>query len=112
MLIGVGLVSGLLAGIFGIGGGFVIIPALVVFAGYPPKTAMATSLGVILFTAVAAAASHAQDGNVNFGDAALIGVPAAIGAVAGVALQRQIDSRRLVLAFAVLMALTSIKLAV
>lgn len=112
ILIAVGLLAGLLAGIFGIGGGVVIVPALVAFAAYPPKTAMATSLGAILFVAVAAGLAHAQAGNVNFAAAALIGVPAAAGAVGGAWLHQRLDSRRLVLAFSGFLVLVAIRLAV
>ena len=108
----VGLVAGLFAGIFGVGGGIVIVPALVAFAAYPPKTAMATSLGAILFIAVAAALAHSQAGNVNFAAAALIGVPAAAGAFGGAWLHQRLDSRRLVLGFAAFLVLVAVRLAV
>ncbi len=108
----VGLVAGLFAGIFGVGGGIVIVPALVAFAAYPPKTAMATSLGGMLFIVVAAAVVHSQAGNVHFAAAALIGIPAAAGAFGGAWLHQRLDSRRLVLGFAALMVLVAIRLAV
>ena len=103
-----GLLAGLLAGIFGVGGGVVIVPALVAFAAYPPKTAMATSLGAILFVAVAAGLwPTAKPGNVNFAAAALIGVPAAAGAFGGAWLHQRLDSRRLVLGFAAFLVLVA-----
>ncbi|HXD70669.1 MAG TPA: TSUP family transporter, partial [Gaiellales bacterium] len=58
-LVGIGLAAGFLSGVLGIGGGIVIVPLLVALVAYAPKRAMATSLAAILFTAVAAAASHA-----------------------------------------------------
>jgi uncharacterized membrane protein YfcA len=48
-MLGLGLAAGLLSGLFGIGGGLVIVPALVMLFGYPPKVAVGTSLFVILF---------------------------------------------------------------
>ena len=84
---------------FGVGGGIVIVPLLIAFAAYPPKTAMATSLAAILFTATAAAASHAQAGNVEWGRAALIGLPAMAGAVVGPPGTNGCRSRGIVLAF-------------
>ena len=104
--------AGLLSGIFGVGGGIVIVPALVGLAAFPPKTAMATSLAAILYTSVAAALSHAQAGNVDWSSAALIGLPAVAGAGLGAALHQRLDSRRLVLGFAVLLALVAVRLAV
>jgi uncharacterized membrane protein YfcA len=97
--------------VLGVGGGIVIVPLLVALVAYPPKTAMATSLAAILFTSIAAAASHAQAGNVDWRDAALIGLPATLGAVGGAWLHHRVDQRRLVLAFAFLLVLTAGKLA-
>jgi uncharacterized protein len=110
-LVGIGLVAGFVSGVLGVGGGIVIVPLLVGAVAYSPKPAMATSLAAILFTAVAAAASHAQAGNVAWGDAALIGLPATAGAVGGAWLHQRVATRRVVLAFAVLLALTAAKLA-
>jgi uncharacterized membrane protein YfcA len=110
-LVGIGLAAGFLSGVLGVGGGIVIVPLLVTLVAYPPKTAMATSLAAILFTSIAAAASHAQAGNVDWRDAALIGLPATLGAVGGAWLHHRVDQRRLVLAFAFLLVLTAGKLA-
>lgn len=107
-----GLVAGLFAGIFGVGGGIVIVPALVAFAAYSPKTAMATSLGGMLFIVIAAAVAHSQAGNVQFAAAALIGIPAAAGAFGGAWLHQRLDSRRLALGFAALLVLVAIRLVV
>jgi uncharacterized membrane protein YfcA len=46
-MLGLGLAAGLLSGLFGIGGGLVIVPALVILFGFPPKVAVGTSLFVI-----------------------------------------------------------------
>lgn len=108
----VGLVAGLFAGVFGVGGGIVIVPALIAFAAYPPKTAMATSLGGMLLIVIAAAVAHSQEGNVHLAAAALIGVPAAAGAFGGAWLHHRLDSRKLVLGFAALLVLVAIRLAV
>ncbi len=111
ILIGIGLVAGFFSGVFGVGGGILIVPLLVAFAAFPPKQAMATSLAAILFTATAAAASHAQAGNVDWRDSALIGLPAVGGAVGGAWLHQRIDTRRIVLGFALFLALVAVKLA-
>jgi uncharacterized membrane protein YfcA len=110
-LVGIGLVAGFLSGVLGVGGGIVIVPLLVAVVAYQPKPAMATSLAAILFTAVAAAGSHAQAGNVNWRDAALIGLPATVGAVGGAWLHQRVAPRRVVLAFAAFLLLTAGKLA-
>jgi uncharacterized membrane protein YfcA len=89
----------------------VIVPLLVALVAYAPKRAMATSLAAILFTAVAAAASHAQAGNVDWADAALIGLPATAGAALGAWVHQRLAPRGAVLAFSLLLVLSAAKLA-
>ena len=110
-LVGIGLAAGFLSGMLGVGGGIVIVPLLIAAAAYAPKAAMATSLAAILFTAVAAAASHAQAGNVAWADAAYVGLPAVAGAVGGAWLHQRIETRRLVLGFSVFLLAAAVKLA-
>jgi uncharacterized protein len=110
-LVATGLAAGFLAGVFGVGGGIVIVPLLVAGAAYPAKSAMATSLAAMLFTAAAAGASHAAAGNVAWADAALVGLPATAGAVAGAWLHQRASARPMVLAFACLLLITAAKLA-
>jgi uncharacterized membrane protein YfcA len=111
VLVAIGLVAGFFSGLFGVGGGILIVPLLVAFADYRVKTAMATSLAAILFTAVAAAASHAFAGNVAWKEGALIGLPAVAGAYLGAALHQRVDSRRVTLGFSVFLAAAAVKLA-
>jgi uncharacterized membrane protein YfcA len=112
VLIGIGLVAGFFSGLFGVGGGILIVPMLIALRRYAPKSAMATSLAAILFTAVAAAASHASAGNVAWKEGALIGLPAVGGAVLGAWLHQRIDTRRVVLLFSLFLAVVSVRLAV
>jgi len=111
VLVAIGLIAGFFSGLFGVGGGIVIVPLLIAFAAYRPKPAMATSLAAILFTAVAAASAHAFAGNVAWKEGALIGLPAVLGAYMGAALQQRVDSRQMTLAFSVLLAVAAVKLA-
>jgi len=73
---------------------------------------MATSLAAILFTATAAAASHALYGNVAWKDAALIGIPAVAGAVVGAEIHQRASTRGMVLAFSAFLALVALDLLV
>jgi uncharacterized membrane protein YfcA len=109
-LLAIGLVAGFFSGVFGVGGGVLIVPLLVTLRAFPARPAMATSLAAILFTATAAAAAHAADGNVLWQDAALIGVPAVAGAAGGAWLQQRIHPRRLVLAFSAFLLAVALRL--
>lgn len=63
LLVLVGLLTGVLSGMFGVGGGFVIVPALVLFSGMAIHQAVGTSLFVIVLVSVSGVASHLAAGN-------------------------------------------------
>ncbi len=63
LLVIVGLITGVLAGLFGVGGGFVIVPALVLFSGMAIHRAVGTSLFVIVLVSISGVASHLIAGN-------------------------------------------------
>ncbi|EGF24256.1 sulfite exporter TauE/SafE family protein [Rhodopirellula baltica] len=63
LLVLVGLMTGVLSGLFGVGGGFVIVPALVLFSGMEIHRAVGTSLFVIVLVSVSGVASHLLSGN-------------------------------------------------
>jgi uncharacterized membrane protein YfcA len=102
-LISIGLVAGLFSSLFGVGGGIVIVP-LLLLCGLAPRVATATSLGAIAITAIAGVTLYAIRGEVDVGYAALVGLPATLGALGGASLQQRISGRALVLAFAALVA--------
>jgi uncharacterized protein len=110
-LLGIGLVAGFLSALFGVGGGVVIVPLLLA-RGWAIKVATATSLAAIIATAVFGAVRYGWSGDVDLSDAALIGLPAIVGSVAGTRLQRNISAAPLQLGFAVLMAVVGLKLAI
>lgn len=103
-LVLIGLVAGVFSSVFGVGGGILIVPLLIVVAGFPTKEATATSLGAIAITALAGVALYALRGNVDVGYGALVGLPAMAGALAGASLQRRLSSRAVTIAFACLLA--------
>lgn len=63
LLVMVGLLTGVLSGMFGVGGGFVIVPALVIFSGMEIHRAVGTSLFVIVLVSISGVASHIAGGN-------------------------------------------------
>lgn len=99
----IGLVAGLFSTLFGVGGGIVIVPLLILLAGLDGRVASGTSLAAIGITALAGTILYAAEGHVDVGRAALVGLPAAAGAVAGTAIQQRVSVRALALAFSALL---------
>lgn len=109
----IGSVAGLFSGLFGVGGGTVIVPALIMWLGYGEREATGTSLAAIgLIAAGGAAFSGAAYGTVHVGDGLLVGVPALAGVVAGTALQQRVAQDRLRQGFAVLLVAVAISILV
>ena len=102
-LVAIGLVAGVFSSLFGVGGGILIVPLLMLVAAFPPRPAVATSLGAIAITALAGAALYALRGEVRVWYALLVGGPAVIGALAGASLQQRLSGRGLTLGFAALL---------
>jgi uncharacterized protein len=111
-LIGIGLVAGLFSALFGVGGGIVVVPLLILVMGFEQRPAMATSLASIGLIAVVGTISYAIRGDVHFGYGLLLGLPAALGAIGGTALQQRVAGPMLSYAFAVLLAAVGVWLLV
>jgi uncharacterized membrane protein YfcA len=103
-LVLIGLAAGVLSALFGVGGGLLIVPLLILAASFTPREATAISLGAIGLTALAGAALYALRGEVDVAYAALVGLPAVVGALGGTALQQRVSNRALTAAFAALVA--------
>ena len=111
-LVVIGLVAGFFSALFGVGGGIVIVPLLLLYARLDQRSASATSLAAIGITALAGTITYALHGEVKPGAAALVGIPAAFGAVAGTWLQQHVPARALSLAFSVLLVAVAVRLVV
>jgi uncharacterized membrane protein YfcA len=109
-LAAIGTAAGLFSGVFGVGGGSVIVPLLVLWMGYGEREATGTSLAAIVFIAAFAAAVQGAYGNVDVADAALIGIPAVGGVLLGTWLQQRLASRAISLLFAGVLVATAIEL--
>jgi uncharacterized membrane protein YfcA len=110
VLVGIGLVAGFFSALFGVGGGIVVVPLLVLLAGLDGRPATGTSLVAIGFAAVFGAAAFSALGRVEWAEATLVGLPALAGTVAGTWLQQRISSRLLVALFAVLLVAAAVEL--
>ncbi len=102
-LAAIGTVAGLFSGLFGVGGGIVIVPLLVLWLGFGEREASGTSLAAIAIIAAVAAGVHGGYGNVHLREGLLVGVPAVAGVVAGTELQRRISTRAISLLFAAML---------
>ena len=109
-LVVIGVVAGFFSALFGVGGGLVIVPLLLLVAHWDERPAMATSLAAIGVTALAGTILYALHGKVEPSYAALVGLPAAVGVVAGAALQQRIRRRGLSLLFSLLVLGVAIEL--
>lgn len=111
-LAAIGTAGGLFSGLFGVGGGSVMAPLLLLWMAYEERQAAATSLGAIAIVSAFAAAAQAIYGNVDVGDALLVGIPAVGGVLLGTWLQQRIPADAIAFAFAVLLVVAAIQLAV
>lgn len=111
-LVAIGLVAGVFSALFGVGGGIIAVPLLILAVGLPAREATATSLGAIGITALAGVVVFAFRGQVDVGYAALVGLPATAGALVGTSLQQRIDTRTLAYGFSALLVAVGVWLLV
>ena len=102
--------AGVFSGLFGVGGGTVMVPLFILWLGYGEREATGTSLAAIVVIAAYATVGQALYGNVDVADAAVVGVPAIFGVVAGTALQQRLPERAVALLFAALLIATAVEL--
>ena len=105
-----GTVAGAFSGLFGVGGGLVMVPLLILWFGYGEREATGTSLAAIAVIAAVATAAHGAYGNVDVPKGLLIGIPAVGGVVAGTALQQRLPQRWIGLGFAAFLVVSAIDL--
>jgi uncharacterized protein len=99
--------AGAFSALFGVGGGTIIVPLLVLWMGYGHREATGTSLAAIAVIGALAAAGHAVYGNVDLGKGLLIAVPAIGGVLAGTAIQQRISERAVAGAFIGLLVISA-----
>jgi uncharacterized membrane protein YfcA len=102
--------AGAFSGLFGVGGGTVIVPLLMLWLAYEEREATGTSLAAIALIAALAAALHGLYGNVDLLKGVLIGVPAVAGVVAGVALQQRLPPAAVSISFSIFLVASALYL--
>jgi len=96
----IGLAAGFFSALFGVGGGIIIVPLLLLVFALEARVATATSLAAIGITAVSGVIAYAFHGDIRVGYAALVGLPAAASVAGATAVQQRLKTRTLELAFA------------
>ena len=111
IFIAIGLAAGVLAGLFGIGGGILIVPALAQFAKMPFKEATGTSLGSLLLpVGLLGAITYYRSGNLDPRASLFVALGITIGALGGAKLAEVISSSTLQRAFAIFLVLVAVRL--
>ncbi|MFH1800569.1 MAG: sulfite exporter TauE/SafE family protein [Candidatus Omnitrophota bacterium] len=105
----IGILGGFLSGLFGVGGGVVFVPLLMLLKGFDIHRAVGTSLVVIIFTALSGAAFHGKAGMVDWRAAALLGIFSILGAWLGTKLSLKLEVSMLQRVFAIFLVLVAVK---
>ena len=103
--------AGVFSALFGVGGGTIIVPLLIVWLGYGEREATGTSLAAIVLIGLFGVAGHGAFGNVDLAKGLLIAVPGVAGVVAGTALQQRVPERSVSAIFALLLVASAAVLA-
>ena len=104
--------AGAFSGLFGVGGGTVIVPLLIFWFAFGEHEATGTSLAAIVVIAAFATIAQGAYGNVDVGKGLLVGIPAVGGVLVGTSLQQRLSGRMLSLLFAGLLVVVAIDLVV
>lgn len=105
-----GTAAGVFSSLFGVGGGTVIVPMLVLWLSYDERTATGTSLAAIVLIALMATLTESAYGNVEFSKGLLVGIPAVGGVLIGTWLQQRIAVEAILLLFSLLLVAVAVDL--
>ncbi len=107
-LIGIGVAAGILSGLFGVGGGILLVPAMVVLLRFEQHRAHATSLAAIVPIAIVGALVFGRADSVDLGAAVVLGAGSLLGVQAGTRLMNRLSNERLAVAFGVFLVLVAL----
>jgi uncharacterized protein len=112
-LAAIGTLAGIFSGLFGVGGGTVIVPLLIFWFGFGERLATGTSLAaIVIIGLLGALAQGGIYGNVHVATGLLLTIPAVLGIVLGTAIQQRISQRAVSYLFAVLLAAIAVYLVI
>jgi uncharacterized protein len=110
-LAAIGTAAGAFSGLFGVGGGTIIVPLLIFWFGYGERLATGTSLAaIVIIGLLGALAQGGIYGNVHLGTGVLLAIPAIAGVVLGTAIQQRIPQRTVSYLFALLLVAMAVEL--
>ena len=111
ILLLIGLAAGFLSGLIGIGGGVLIVPALVLFAGFSQKLAQGTSLGILLLpVGILAVIQYYKQGYLNVNYVAVISIAFILGGFLGSKLAISLSDEKMKKIFAVILMVIAVKM--
>ncbi len=110
LLIALGLLTGILAGLLGVGGGVILVPAMMMLFGIPPVIAKGTSLGVIIPTSIMGTWRNRTKKNVDFRAAAIVGIAGVLAAIVGGTMSARMSDTLSNVLFAILLTVVAIRL--
>ena len=108
--VGIGVVSGLFAAMFGIGGGVVIVPLLILLTKMPARMAAATSLATLILTSLMGVIRFSGSDHIDWVAALVIGAPAVVGVLIGIRFQKRLPAEWLILGFGLFVVAIGLKL--
>lgn len=111
LLLIVGLAAGFLSGLIGIGGGIIIVPALVLFLGFSQKMAQGTSLGILLLpVGILAVLQYYKQGYLNVNYVLIVAAAFVLGGFLGSKLALSVSDEKMKKVFALILLLISLKM--
>jgi len=110
LAIGASFVAGIMSGLFGIGGGIIFVPLMVVAMGLSMKNAAPTSQFILLFASASALVTHTLLGHPDFYQALLLAIGAFVGGLVGARLSLEIKENSLKILISIVMVATAVKL--
>ena len=111
LLILIGIVAGFLSGLIGIGGGILIVPALVILLGFSQKLAQGTSLGIMLLPiGILAVIQYHKEGYLNINYAAIVAVSFVLGSFFGSKLAVSLSDDKVKKIFAFILLIIAMKM--
>ena len=108
--VAIGVVAGLFAAMFGIGGGVVIVPLLILITRMPARMAAATSLATLILTSLMGVIRFSGSGHIDWVAAIVIGAPAVVGVLIGIRFQKRLPAEWLILGFGLFVVVIGLKM--